>query len=984
MKKIQFVFYFFIFLIVSCSEKIDGVVSYVDPFIGTGGHGHTFPGATVPFGMVQLSPDQRTDGWDWCSGYHYSDNTIMGFSHTHLSGTGVGDLGDILLMPTVGKLQFEAGSIEKPDEGYRSRFSHKNEKASAGYYQVLLDDYNVNVELTTTARAGMHRYTFPETNEANVIIDLQHGIQDQTQELRLSFVSDTEIAGLRRSKGWAENQYVYFVAQFSKPFEKYGVVMDNKLLDGEKNAEAEKGVKAYVRFTTESDEQILVRVGISAVSIEGARNNLETEIKSWDFDAIHKLAEEAWNKELSKIEVEGGTEQQKRIFYTALYHTMIHPSLYTDADGKYRGRDGEVHEATDFVNYSIFSLWDTFRGAHPLYAIIDPARVNDFIKTFDNQYNQAKRLPVWELAACETNCMIGNHSISVIADAFAKGIISLGETQLLDAMVNTSNMEHFGLKSYKEHGFVKVEDEGESVSKTLEYAYDDWCIAQVAKMMGNDSVYNQFIERAQSYKNIFDPATGFMRGKINSVWQTPFDPREVNFNYTEGNAWQYSFFVPQDISGLMEMHGGKEKFVQKLDQLFTEKSETTGREQADITGLIGQYAHGNEPSHHMAYLYNYASEAWKTQKQVNQILTTMYTDKADGYIGNEDCGQMSAWYVLSAMGFYPVTPGTDIYAIGSPLFSKITIHLPDNKTFTIIANHRTTENYYILGAAKDGKDYDKCFIQHADIASGGSIAFDMVSSPNKNWGSAEGFIPVSKIDDPLFVPVPFAQMVSRTFFKELNIGLQCVDGNAKIYYTLDGSIPTEASMLYTDSITVSQNTVLNAVAIREGNSSKVMKAEVFKIPEGRKISIASKYSSQYTAGGDIALIDYMRGSANFKTGFWQGYSGQNIEVTVDLGKQMSVKKLAAGFIQDEYSWVFMPDSVGFFASNDGKTFTKVGLVVNDVPNNQGGVLVKEFAVSVSQRSKFVKLIAYTTGKCPSWHKGAGGDLWLFIDEFVIE
>lgn len=984
MKKSYILFYIVLFFLASCQTKKEGPAIYVDPFIGTGGHGHTFPGVVVPNGMVQLSPDQRTDGWDWCSGYHYSDNSIIGFSHTHLSGTGVGDMGDILLMPTVGNPVFNPGSIENPDDGYRSRFSHDNETAEAGYYQVFLDDYKINAELTATSHAGMHRYTFPKSDKSNIIIDLHHGIKDQPVELRLSVVSDTEVAGLRRSKGWANNQYVYFVARFSKPFSKYGIVMNGEVIEGETNAESQEDIKAYVQFETGSDEEIVVKVGISPVSIEGAKKNLDAEIAEFDFDEVRKSAFEAWNKELNKIKIETKNETDKRIFYTALYHTMIHPTLYTDVDGRYRGRDMQIHDTNDFTNYTVFSLWDTFRGAHPLYTIISPDKVKDYLQTFEKQYEQDGRLPVWELTACETECMIGYHSVSVIADAYAKGIASLEDTELLDAMTNNATLPHFGLESYMKNGYVKVEDEGESVSKTLEYAYDDWCIAKVAKLKGREDIYNQFIERAQYYKNVYDPKTGFMRGKINSTWSNPFDPREVNFNYTEANAWQYTFFVPHDITGLIELMGGKDKFVKKLDLLFTEKAETTGREQADITGLIGQYAHGNEPSHHKSYLYNYAGEAWKTQMRVNQILRSMYTDEPDGYSGNEDCGQMSAWYVLSAMGFYQVTPGTDMYIIGSPLFDKATINIPNGKIFTITANNLSAKNIYIQSVKLNGKDYSKSYLIHADIVSGGELIFEMGAQPNKKWGAGEGNYPVSDIKDEKFLAVPFMEVESRTFYDELQIGLSSVNTDALLYYTTDGTTPTSESHLYTEPFVVNETTKINAIAINNENKSKVMQAEVFKIPEGRKITLNSEYSPQYTAGGDIGLIDYMRGTANFKTGFWQGYSGQNIEAIVELGKAMKISKIETAFIQDEYSWIFMPDSVAYFVSDDGNSFKKVDVIENDIPKKESGPIVKQFTSEPGVKAKFVKMIAYTTGKCPEWHKSAGDDSWLFIDEIVIE
>ena len=985
MKRTNFFVPLLLMLLMACgANQKNKLTSKVNPFIGTGGHGHTYPGAAMPFGMIQLSPDQRTTGWDWCSGYHYSDNSIKGFSHTHLSGTGIGDYGDILLMPTTGKLNLKPGSIEKPDEGYRSRFSHDKEQASPGYYQVFLDDYNINVELTAGLRAGMHRYTFAESKEANIIIDLEHGVNDVATELRLDIVSDTEVVGMRHSRGWAGSQYVYFVMQFSKPFEAFGIETNGKLNENERNSVGTKSVKGYLRYSTKKDEEITVKIGISAVSIEGARNNLNSEIEDWDFDNIRKKADETWENELSKIEIEGGSKEQQEIFYTALYHSFLAPNIYSDADGQYRGHDMKIHKINDGAQYTVFSLWDTFRALHPLLTIVDRKRTSEFIETFLRQYEEGGRLPVWELAANETECMIGYHSISVIADAYAKGIRGFDTRKALDAMVYSASLDHFGLESYKKNGYILVEDEAESVSRTLEYAYDDWCIAQMAETMNQNEIAEEFTKRSQYYKNIFDPETGFMRGKLNSTWTTPFDPREVNFNFTEANSWQYSFFAPHDITGLIEIMGGEETFSEKLDLLFTESSETTGRQQSDITGLIGQYAHGNEPSHHMAYLYNYIGQPWKTQERVNEILTGQYTTKPDGLAGNEDCGQMSAWYVLSSMGFYSVTPGSNIYAIGSPLFSKVTLNLEDNKTFTIIANNLSPENIYIQSATLNDKPHSKSWLRHTDIAGGGNLVFEMGAKPGKDWGVGAENIPVSAVDKIMITPVPYLKSESRTFTDSLVIEFGCIDKEAKIYYTLNGEPADENSKQYSTPITLTEAANINAVSIGKNGVSKTINAVFSKIPKDRKITIKSEYSNQYSAGGDRGLIDYLRGAANYKTGMWQGYEGVDVEAIVELAKVKTISKIAAGFLQDQDSWIFMPSSVQFYTSIDGKKFTEVGTVENDVPKKTTKTIVKDFGIDKNIRAKFIKIIARNSGQCPEWHKGAGGNSWIFIDEIVVE
>ncbi|RKY53164.1 MAG: glycoside hydrolase family 92 protein, partial [Candidatus Neomarinimicrobiota bacterium] len=766
------------------------LTQYVNPFVGTGGHGHTYPGASMPFGMVQLSPDTRLTGWDGCSGYHFSDHVIYGFSHTHLSGTGVPDYCDILFMPTVGKLQLCNGYKTNPDSGYGSRFKHSNETAAPGYYSVILDDYNVKVELTVTKRVGFHKYIFPKTNNAYIIIDLTH--RDPVIESAIYFINDRKIQGFRRSRAWAKDQVVYFAAEFSKPFFSHGIAVNNKIKGNLRKAVG-KNIKAFVNYHTRKGEPILVKVGISAVSMEGAWKNLEAEIPHWDFEKIKNGANSAWNRALNMIQIEGGTEEEKRIFYTALYHVLLVPNLFMDVDGKYRGTDLKIHQAKNFTNYTVFSLWDTFRAEHPLFTIIQPKRTVDFIRTFIAQYENGGQLPMWELAGNYTGCMIGYHSVPVIVDAYMKGIKNFNVKKAYKAMKHSADQDHLGLKYYKEFGYIPADKEGESVSKTLEYAYDDWCIAQMAKSLNKKEDYKRYIRRAQFYKNLFDPSTGFMRAKLNGSWVTPFDPREVNSYYTEANAWQYSFFVPQDIHELIKMMGGKNAFARKLDQLFSTSSKTSGRHQADITGLIGQYAHGNEPSHHMAYLYDYAGQPWKTQKLVREIMKIMYKDTPDGLSGNEDCGQMSAWYVLSAMGFYSVTPGKDFYVVGSPLFDKVTIHLENGRKFEIIARNVSDKNIYIKHATLNGKLYTKTFIKHSDIIKGGKLVFDMGPQPDKKWGTGDSDIPPSAIKDYPILPVPFVSSGSRVFFDSTEISLSAVSRNTKIYYTLDGTKPTRNS-----------------------------------------------------------------------------------------------------------------------------------------------------------------------------------------------
>lgn len=706
---------------------------YVNPFIGTGGHGHTFPGSTVPFGMVQLSPDTRLKGWDGCSGYHYSDNVIYGFSHTHLSGTGCSDYGDILLMPTVGKPKFG-------NKQYASPFKKENEKASAGYYTVFLEKPKVKVELTATTRSGLHKYTFPKSTSANIILDLTH--RDRVKQGEINFVGNTEITGKRVSAAWANNQMLFYVIQFSKPFTKSGIVKANVINESLKH-DTGSLLKAFVSFNTEEEEVIYARVGISAVSIENARKNLAEEQPEFDFEKVKNNAAFLWNNELNKINVESTDEESKQKFYTALYHCMISPNMYMDVDGSYRGRDFQIHQTPSFNYYTVFSLWDTYRALHPLLTLIDKERTSDFINTFIKQYEEGGRLPVWELSSCETDCMIGYHAIPVIAEAFMKDVKNFNQEKAYAAMKNSAMEDRNGLRSYKENGYIKFMGEGQNVSRTLEYAYDDWCIAMVAKQMGKTEDYLYFTKRALNYKNLFDPSTGFMRPK-QDVFMSPFDPYRVDHNYTEGNAWQYSFYVPHDLSGQMNLLGGKEKLVAFLDSLFTTSSKLTGHSPPDITGMIGQYVHGNEPSHQIAYEYNYAGQPWKTQAMTRRIMNEMYHAAPDGLAGNEDCGQMSAWYVMSALGFYAVCPGGSQYAIGSPIFSNATIRLENQKQFTVKTNG---SGAYIQSAQLNGKPYNKSYLEYSDINNGGVIEFKMGNEPNRNWGSGVSEVPVTKIGE---------------------------------------------------------------------------------------------------------------------------------------------------------------------------------------------------------------------------------------------
>lgn len=693
-------------LLVACSADVAVEKDYaasVNPFVGTGGHGHTFPGAVVPNGMIQPSPDTRIDGWDASSGYYYEDSLMNGFSHTHLSGTGCADYGDFLLMPTVGEQVCNPQDFSKQNLPFASNFSHASEVAEPGYYSVFLDRYGVRAEMTATKRAALHRFTFPETEKAGFILDLDYSIQHQTNlDMQVEVVSDTEIRGHKLSQYWAFDQQLSFYAKFSKPFT-YEVLRDT-LID--QNGKKQPRCKVLLQFATQKDEQVMVKMAVSAVDMEGAQKNLEAEIPGWDFEGIRKSARQAWNNYLSKIDVTTAEQDDKTIFYTAMYHTAISPNLFTDVDGRYLGMDLKTHQGD--VNqpvYTTFSLWDTFRALHPLLSIIDPAKNNDYIRSLLLKAQEGGVLPKWELAGNYTATMIGYHAASLMADAYTKGYADFDLNEAYKACIRAAEYDTTGIKCpelvlpvlmpmaryYKNTlGYIPCDRENESVAKALEYAYDDYCISILAEAVGDYKNQEKYAKFAKAYELYFDPSTRFMRGlDSKGKWRTPFNPRASNHrndDYCEGTAWQWTWFVPHDVEGLVGLMGGEDAFVGKLDSLFTASSQMEGEVvSADITGLIGQYAQGNEPSHHVIHMYNYVNRPWQTQELLDRVFKEQYRNDPDGLSGNEDCGQMSAWYILNSMGFYQVCPGKPVYSIGRPIFDKVVINLPENKTFTITA-----------------------------------------------------------------------------------------------------------------------------------------------------------------------------------------------------------------------------------------------------------------------------------------------------------
>ena len=1007
-KTLFFAFLLFTFAF-NISAQTKDYTKYVNPFIGTGGHGHTFPGATVPFGAVQLSPDTRIDNWDGSSGYHYSDNEIMGFSHTHLSGTGIPDYCDILLMPTVGEVDFN---------NFKSTFSHANEKAEPGYYSVKIDN-GVTAELTATKRVGFHRYTFPQTDKANIVLDLkwrdkvlgseikvvkpevkkEQGkvyIGDE-QPVRITKIEPTRIEGFRRSSSWAKDQIVYFSIEFSKEVE----------------IKQKDNLYASFSFKTSPNEQVLVKVGISAVDATGARENLKAEIPDWNFEKVKKAAKNDWNKELGQIEITDDNQENLTKFYTALYHTKIQPNVFQDYDGRYRGIDGKIHaearallakankdsatlNSVNSTNYTIFSLWDTFRAAHPLYTIIDQKRTVDFINTFIRQYEQGGRLPVWELAGNETDTMIGYHAVSVIADAMAKGIKGFDYEKAFEASKHSAELNHFGLEAYKKRGYISMEDENEGVSKTLEYAYNDYCIAVMARFLSKYSVLfydkngkpidfikeeDYYLNRSKSYKNLFDAETGFMRPRQNGGWVSPFKPNEVTFHFTEGNSWVYTFFAPHDVNGLIELQGGKESFAKKLDELFSTSDKLEGREQPDITGLIGQYAHGNEPSHHIAYLYNYANQPWKTQKLVRKINDEFYKNAPDGLIGNEDCGQMSAWFILSSLGFYQVNPSVPNYDLGTPLFKEAKIKLENGRAFTVKAPNISKTNIYVKSIKLNGKPYRKTFFTHSDIKNGGTIEFEMTDKPNETWFNKFSVSPIMNVKE--FVAVPIIQAKDRVFKGSTNVSLNSISKDAKILYSMDGSEP---NLEYKQAFTVDKTTTVKAVAINsKGEKSQIVESKLLRLPHDWSVQLFSKYNRQYTGGGDQGLVDGIRGTTNFASGEWQGYQSQDFIAVIDLQRETEIKRVGGGFLQVARSWIWMPTKVELEVSNDNASWKKVAEIKTDVAPEDMKEQFKDYVQTISPvKARYLRVKATNLGKIPDWHPGAGFDAFIFVDEIIID
>ncbi|MCR5822325.1 MAG: GH92 family glycosyl hydrolase [Bacteroidales bacterium] len=912
-------------LLVGCTKHT--LTSYVDPFIGTGGHGHTSPAAIVPFGMIQPGPDTRLGGWDGCSGYHYSDDTIFGFSHTHLSGTGCEDYCDLLLMPLVMNSD-ELGAMLADSNGmrehYKSSFSHRNETARAGYYSVMLDRSGIIVELTADRRVAYHSYTFSGKGTKAVAIDLRH--RDVLLDGSMELTADGLVVGYRRSSSWNPDQKLFFA-----------ISSDTKISSLEYAADSAQAIITFPEGTLIAN----LKVAISGVDIDGARRNLESSQYS-TFDAARRAADAEWEKELAKIEVEGGSSEQKKIFYTALYHCMTSPYLWSDVDGRYRGMDNKIHTVDQGHEvYTVFSLWDTYRALHPLLTMIDAKRTSDFIYTFRQHWRQGGELTMWELAGHETHCMIGYHAAPVILES---GIV---DDELLDAMVATSNRTE-AHRQYAKQGYLSSEVDNESVSKTLEYAYDDWCIAQCAARLKRTDIYNEYMRRANSWQNLID-SNGFMHARQNGGFVDPFNPTEVNNHYTEANSWQYSTYVPHNVRGWINAIGADRAHTM-MDSLFYGSSAMTGREQSDITGLLGQYAHGNEPSHHAAYLYA-LFEPSKVNELVHLILNQMYTTAPDGLCGNEDCGQMSAWYVLSACGLYPVCPGSGEWITVKPIFDKVTIYRDGAEPLVISASHWPVGRGYVMAT---GKFTDR------------SLYFD------ENWAHTT-------------TPVPWFGSTNRRFDTSTEVSLHCLDTAARIYYTVNGREPDSLSIQYKRPFAVTSDCVVRAVAYNpETGYSPVVEQQLTRYVADKTVTYNTRPEPQYFDGGETGLVDRLHATANYRIGGWQGWQ-QDADIVIDLLKVRNVSSVQLTCLENTRSWIFLPRFVGVEYSADGVTYRPFGIQpLRRDPDRSDAATIHDITVHGQASARYLHIRVRNFGQLPDWHISAGEQAWLFMDEITIK
>lgn len=967
----------------------------VDPFIGTGGHGHTYPGATVPFGMVQLSPDTRLEGWDGCGGFHITDDVVYGFSHTHLQGTGVSDYGDVLLMPTVGKM--DTGQVWR--ERYRDRFVKGSQVAHAGYYRCALDRSGVEVELTASDRVGHHRWTLESKDTLQLIVDLDH--RDELINYGMYPLDDSTLVGQRVSDNWAEEQHVYFAMRFNRAFEWLDQMAELETLEVNGVLEQELSFVPIFALVFKDVESVEARVSLSFVDIKGAVQNLNEEAPQANgFDGARQAAEARWDTALARIDISEEDPEERTVFYTALYHSLTVPNLATDVDGRYRGTDLQIHSAPENApRHTVFSLWDTFRATHPLLNVLEPERTQVFVQNFIGMHEEGGKLPMWELASNYTGCMIGYHAVPVIADAWAKGLRGFDAEAALEAMVAVATSNDLSKPVWDSLGYLPLEKESESVSKTLEYAFDDACIAQMAQEMGRMDIAERFGRRAQGWRNLYNPSNGFLQPRYGAAWREAFDPTEVTFEYTEANGWQYNFFVPHDVSGHMELMGGSEGYAHMLDSMFNGPSRLSGRHQSDITGLIGQYAHGNEPSHHMAYLPAFAGYPERTQALVDSICDALYTAEPDGLSGNEDCGQMSSWFVWSALGLYPVTPGSAQYVIGTPRYDAFRWTLPNGKALEVKVDRTSPEAVYVHGLTVNGAPLDRSWIHHEELMAGGQWRFDIRDEPvgPNGWGKARSTWPVEDwtLGDEAFVAAPFIDAPRSYSGDSLEVALGTVDSNAQVWVRVVEDAPGACAMGPDLSgfkpaqgpVTVRGTQVVQLFAEDDGVRSAVVSSRIARVNPAFNIEIRDPYANQYAAGGDRALIDGIQGEGeDFRTGDWQGYYGKDAFVTVDLGQEYRVKSLSVGVLQDVKSWIWAPEMVTCRTSIDGGDFQPFGSESPGLDPQDYTPSTQRMTFEGNATARYVQmeLHQFNGAVIPEWHLGRFNPTWVFADEFGFD
>ncbi len=992
-------------LLQSCNLQPKEALDYVNPLIGTDGIGHTFPGATTPFGMVQLSPSDDTEGWNWCSGYHYSDKTLKGFAHNHFSGTGLAGMGDILLMPVVGEVNTKPGTKEDPASGYRSKFSHENETASPGYYSVVLDDNHVEVELTASPRVGFHRYTFSKAGKQNVIIDATHGVRQQVLNASVEIVSDTEVKGHKYCHDQScGKRKVFFYAKFSKPFKTSGVTVEDEIVSDANMAE-DKTAKAFVQFDGDDGDVVEVAVAISYVDHEGAKANYVAEGKGKSFDEVHTAAREMWKEKVTKIEIEG-TDEQKTVFYTGMYHNFIAPNIISDVNGNYVV-EGKKYNSKGRVQYSNFSTWDTYRATHPLWSIIDQKTNKEMVNVLVSRFTDTKTgLALWEALGFDNYCMPGYPGIAAMAEAALKHPEGLDkeliykcirETAFRDGGCSVNYGSDNGVRYYVNYSFIPAEV-GCGISKTTENNYYDFAIAQLAKNLGKKEDEELFKKRSLGYRNLFNPEVNYLWPRLSSGNWIEMDTTgwdELVHHYVSGNIWAYSAYTPHDMLGAVDLFGGKEKYSDWLDNMIGTPLNMKGEQHVDIAGFIGKYSHGDEPGHQIPYLYNFAGKPWKTQELARRVMTEMYSHKLDGMVNNEDCGQMSAWYIFSAMGFYPVAPADLNYYFGSPLLPKAVINLEDGKKFTVIAKGTSAENKYIQSVSLNGEKVDKLYITHNDIMQGGELVFEMGSTPNKDWGVGENALPQYQKDLAKYKAVPQACFTpyitdpKLRFSDKRTIKLVTKTEGAKVYYTLDGSTPTEKSKEYTKPFEVKKMVELKAIAYKDGlkpsqvYTQKLQKSVFVVLDEGYPKITFENVPQKYGAKDGSQLVDMIYGSETFSDRKWTGVNRKNLVIEFDLGKPMNISSVELNTLTSTLKWRFPPKSITILAKNAKGKYNLVTRKSFDKINGHAKKINHHMMKFSTRKTQYVKVIVENYGALPKWHRGAGKLPWIFVDEVNI-